>query len=911
MATNIYLELELFLDPPITDAGALQADINGKISHWNKMVNADAKFKRRVETAKKYLAQGLSNLQSLANTARNEKLQALRSDIKKAGRVGGINEIKLKKLKTTYRTFFSESTIEKECGGTMPPAEGPAAKPLFVPPKPIDSLSSPKKVLFAEMERLADDLEHIDGQPKNLYELLKALRSDNRETLYSKAKNLSANALKMPKHNEQADPLNRLAGKCINFFKDDQNRKNYDIAWKRYPFDYLCKDEFEYYIDKENGVPWDVYQESIQKTVQQGFTRGEAEWLVYEYYCVVHKCPDPIPETDKPVLPQQVTGPAIDYVGIAAKKAGQFWKQCSKQAKDWYHKAKEALPAAGQSESPKPDTLQKTIEKLRRKHGQQTEPALHYLNGLFNELNSLLTRHSAAPAEMVQEVQSFRAEIAEVLGDIKYTDGCYVPALQCYQAVLDYMPHHVKAGSRFRMIQNIKDSLFQQIRAALTEKNYLACKHNLGELKTKFAGDAESEDFVRNTEKQIQNVPVSAEHIQRLIQENQWYAVMLLLEQNSQAAHVDVLLQAKKRLDNVEKNIPALRRTLHSGNFKLAQQQLAQIKGYVADYPEYESLVNESKQFREYLHGLNSEFKELIDAHQLIKAENKLRRFLTEHPKYWQGLAGYARLFADGVTRFQNGVRFGLFTVLGGIVFIIVSVALCQAVQTGFGSKGVVLSIGLGFLMTGFAYAMMIRFFYTMTATPFIPGGFRLIAAGVLLVLASFTGCFAFVPGMVKTVLLNVVHADPFSAATENKMLIVLVHGVVCFAFFYIVHVYLFSFFNLCMEDEKEQPLLSPVFGNVIFTVLLLLAKPDSTITSSFFLGLIALLWWVLVSLTAYLHLHKDMNTFSLSGITDYLQRHALLHQYKDTDFDKPLLYTDWYQKALNLAQQQTASRTK
>ena len=165
--SNIYLELELFLDPPITDKGALKSEIERKIKNWNKMINANPRNRIRVSKAKEYIDQGLSDLQSQANAARNEKLQELRDDIKKAGRIGGIDAGKLKKLTNKYKTFFSESTINKESGGVVAVAQ---KAPTFIPPKQPNSLICPKKIPFAEMKGITDDLDFVeDGKHKDLY----------------------------------------------------------------------------------------------------------------------------------------------------------------------------------------------------------------------------------------------------------------------------------------------------------------------------------------------------------------------------------------------------------------------------------------------------------------------------------------------------------------------------------------------------------------------------------------------------------------------------------------------------------------------------------------------------------------------------------------------------------------------
>jgi len=334
MSNNIYLELELFLDPAITDEAALKAEIEKKISGWNKNVNAVPKNKIRVSKAKEFLAQGLSHLLHQAAAARNEKLQALRSDIQKAGRAGGINEVNLKRLKNKYKTFFSDSTIEKESreAAIAPdiPIQPVSVPPAFTVPKCPDSLVCSKKISYKDMQNIADDLSLIEGgKNKHLYDLLQTSANVDIGTLSKKAQEKSTYALKMPKSNPQADPMGRLAGKCINFFKDDQNKKSYDIALKRFPFDTLGDDDFCWNVDKDNGVSWTIYQASIHATMRLGFRQEEAEWLVYEYYCKINKCPEPKISKYPDAVPTVKTSPVRE--SLSRERVRQLI-----QEKKWY-----------------------------------------------------------------------------------------------------------------------------------------------------------------------------------------------------------------------------------------------------------------------------------------------------------------------------------------------------------------------------------------------------------------------------------------------------------------------------------------------------------------------------------------------------------------------------------------------
>ena len=940
--TNIYLELELSLDPPITDETALKAEIEKKIGSWNKMINTDPKYKVRVSKAKEYLARGLSNLQNQADKAHSERLQALRNDIKKAGRVGGINELKLKKIKSRHGTFFRKETIEQECSGAMSAAA--PQLPKFVPPSCPNSFVSTKKIAFKEMADIAEDLKLIDGTPIDLYELLKASPTDTIEKLSALAKELSAKAIKMPKTNSQADPLNRLSGKCINFFKDEQNKKNYDIALKRFPFDNLCEDEFSLYIDKESGIPWDVYQDSIRETVQLGFAQDEAEWLVYEYYCVVNRCPDPIPElekspfvmsspeggkTEKPLFTLQQTYATMSQrASETAKKAGHFFSRLGKEAKNFYDKAQQqksdALPVPvqqKQSDTPTPDRLQKTIDGLRNKFSRQKKPSIHYLNGLFEELDTMTVQYQTAPAEMLRNLKSFRAEVAEVLGDFVYAAENFALAQRCYRAILDSMPQHAKATTRFKAIDNVKDNLFQQIKSALATQNYLVCKQGIGELNAKFAADLETEDFIHKIEKQIAEVPISREDIQQLQNENRWYALANILEGTDQPSSVDVLRKAKKRVAEVEKNFPIIRQTLQNGKVEKVQQQLHQVQKFIADHPEYESIlkeINESKQHVQSSYKkLKTDIEELIQKGQVVKAENELRQYLVKGQVFSPRLVSYADYCGNGVTRFQNGLRFGLFTIISSLCVLFLFISLYAALGsrendsndfTGVeGTIALGAILALGFLITSVVFSFLIRFLYRLTKTPLSPGGFGWFGTIILCLLTSIAGAVIFDPSVIERIVPYGISSNSTDPVFEEKVWTHIFFGIGSWFFFLLMQVFIFSFFYRCMEDENSQP-LSSLLVSILIPAGLTTAKWFSVSDGLLLWGTV-FTFWSLSTLLAYLYLHHEMDAFSIARMPDYWKRNALLHQYRDIDFGQPLLYTDWYQKAFDLAQQQEAQR--
>ena len=287
MQNNIYIELDLFLDPANTDATEMRTELETKIMQWN---NKGDRFKDKVIKTKAYFATGLGDLRQQANEAREIILKELRKQVNIAKRAGVIEE-QTKNIVNKFKKYFSEATILREIGVQTQESDFPPQQPSSL------VLQCKKSVSYGEMETIAKDLEFVGK--RNLYELLNLPTNAELSKLQAAAKSEADRIHKMPKGSYEADVLNRLGAKFIYYFKDSENRKSYDYALKRYPFDKLCKDELNIYalgFTKRQKTEWKIYQEAIRQTKQLEYNQAEAEWLVYEYFVVVNKCPVPVHE---------------------------------------------------------------------------------------------------------------------------------------------------------------------------------------------------------------------------------------------------------------------------------------------------------------------------------------------------------------------------------------------------------------------------------------------------------------------------------------------------------------------------------------------------------------------------------------------------------------------------------------
>ncbi|MDR1268695.1 MAG: hypothetical protein LBK82_04155 [Planctomycetaceae bacterium] len=642
MLHNIYTELELFLDPPITAAGALEADLQTRITNWNKMINANPTYKVKVRLATEWIKSGLSkyNLQQQANDARKQKLQELDEQIKHYELVGGIEEDDIKDLVRKFKETFTKSTVcnaaEKKDTVTT------TAAPTFTPPKQPESLNG-KTIAFVDMKRITEDLKQVHGGKKQtLYDLLELPKVATVTKLSEKAKELADKALKMPKSNSEADPLGRLSGKCLSYFKDETNKQNYDLALKRFTFEQLAEKKFFIFAKKfvkKQETLWDIYQQSVQDTVEAGYSQVEAEWLVYEYFFVTRKCPLPIP------TPSTRSGsfkPIID-VGKIVKYLSDFFttttntlktlKSAALRIGQELHNVSNLPTSAIAREQDK--ELQKNFNIIKQEFARQKEIPEIKLKILFEQLDGM----SFNPAHLENDILALRSQIAEQLGDIAYRNQILDLALQCCEAVLEYNSNNSKYGIRKSLIIKKKDELFQQLHTFSDPNDVSACLPLLSELKTKFPTDAESQDFCKKIENKIQSTPLPDKQVlQKLLDERRYFETIKILspkEKTLEPSHQKALNYCRQKIKEIDNAATIIRNFLNRGNLDEARQKLNEIVMKVADHPVLDNL-------REELRGnekIITELKIHFDDKRWIKAENCLRRYLFKNPVLRRDLA--------------------------------------------------------------------------------------------------------------------------------------------------------------------------------------------------------------------------------------------------------------------------------
>lgn len=294
---NIFTDLNLFLDPPITEVGAMRKHLDSKIREWMNRYGDGSEYKVFVEIAKSYIDAGLPNLETQGRKAHDEQLEKLRSSAREVIQVGGAGmERNIKNTVSKFKIFFREETIR-----ALFPSESSSSNQSddeFVIPVCPASLKCRKPVPYADMCKISDALKFAGES--SLYKLLGVNEREKTEDICKKATVMGKEINDMPKGSAKADALGRLAGFFGLFFKNDEERKNYDVAIKRFPFDKYATEKLTLHVAgwlANKKTKWTEYNACIDEVKGLKYTPEEVAWLVYEYFCITKKCP--LPEKPK------------------------------------------------------------------------------------------------------------------------------------------------------------------------------------------------------------------------------------------------------------------------------------------------------------------------------------------------------------------------------------------------------------------------------------------------------------------------------------------------------------------------------------------------------------------------------------------------------------------------------------
>ena len=298
--TNYYLMLDLSLDPPVRDKGSLEAAIQKKLTEWNQVVNSGTKgllFKSRAEKVPE-IKQALLGDDTTRDAIIADALKIAKGDVasllEAIAKAGFVTEAQVKMI-CQKKHQFSEETIRKMIKVPIVAFKIPK-KPAGPPIKPTD---------YVKMDRTAENLGIL--HKKDVYDFLGCSRTSPCGTICKLADAELEKARKAPKKTAEVSARQDVAGWVTSYFKEKDAKEAYDFLLRTYigPKK-LVENKFAFRC-VSGSIDWKSYQDSIADCREIGMSQEEAEYFVYDFYCLKRKCPPPS------VLDNQKPQPAVHY----------------------------------------------------------------------------------------------------------------------------------------------------------------------------------------------------------------------------------------------------------------------------------------------------------------------------------------------------------------------------------------------------------------------------------------------------------------------------------------------------------------------------------------------------------------------------------------------------------------------
>ncbi len=286
---NVYLRLELFVDPPETDRDELLKILDDKKREWNQKRNRPdgLTYQFLVENWQTFrdAVDDAAQLRRAAKEARTARLLELDRYI---ANVAGstITENQVDAVVKKFRPFFTEATIRARIA--VPVGEAPKLE-LPPPPKPDEDSTLPV-VAAQQLRKAAQHVEMLGFQ--TIYEALGVPRTASIGELCDAADRLTEETRQATNKTATISAKSELGGLAKTFFKSEKDRQGFEKSWAQFQVDEELKELFNARcVDK--SVSLELYERSIKEAVERGKTLAEAEWHVYDFYVVKRKCPDP------------------------------------------------------------------------------------------------------------------------------------------------------------------------------------------------------------------------------------------------------------------------------------------------------------------------------------------------------------------------------------------------------------------------------------------------------------------------------------------------------------------------------------------------------------------------------------------------------------------------------------------
>lgn len=305
---DYYLILELPLDPPDLDPKNIAEAIEKKRVFWNSKITHPQfglKYQYYVEQIgemKKKLIDDEKSRENRQKAMENACLvvqKQLSEMLITVSKKGYVTEAEIAKIAKALPQL-KEETIRSKI--TVPIKEADAG--FTPPPKPPESGIKPTDT--AKMKQIGNLLPIF--KTDNLYDFLKRPPSASIQALQQSASNLLEEVTnKMNRATATASAQQELAGQAKIIFVDEAGKKGYDLALKNYRIEsHLIKMLDLRIDDKAKKVNRVDYLQSIDDAMEVGMSKQEAEYFVYEYFCIKRKVSYPMPpENEKPSAPKE------------------------------------------------------------------------------------------------------------------------------------------------------------------------------------------------------------------------------------------------------------------------------------------------------------------------------------------------------------------------------------------------------------------------------------------------------------------------------------------------------------------------------------------------------------------------------------------------------------------------------
>ena len=338
-SVNIYLVLDLFLDPAEINFDRLKNEVKKKITIWSRNPK---QFAHQLQIAQDFMTRRSPPRQDEGGTldyqARFAREKREAEGKEKAASYeddGRLEREEVDEHVKEYSRYFQEDTIKSWF--TLAIDEG--GEYVFEPP---GEPKYPVKIVSdKDMRKIGNDLRIIFGNEEaTLYDLLKASQLTDISFLQqtAKADYERVQGDPMKGRDETVDAKIRALGEAMTLFKDVDSKQGYDIALSHRSFYQLVEKRFKGRALK-GWIMVAEYQTSVKEVCDSGLPEDEANWLVYNYYCNTRSCPHPKRTNDEEVAvakkeAEQAKEKARQEIEAATEKANARIAEARKDAQN-------------------------------------------------------------------------------------------------------------------------------------------------------------------------------------------------------------------------------------------------------------------------------------------------------------------------------------------------------------------------------------------------------------------------------------------------------------------------------------------------------------------------------------------------------------------------------------------------